>query len=599
MKAAFAVIATFFLLAAAGVSSRTAAAPPCRIPAGALYVFTNGAFDSDRHILIYARTGGAPVCSVPVKSANIYQMTASADGFLFISYWPEKEYDLSTDFGSIDVYAPDGTLVHRLTNGLAGPRAFLLRGRRLYVLNNGDAMEQGASAQLPPSIAIYDLFNDRPSRVVSLHLKRVEDFALTSTGGFAVATSGDNAVVKIDRNGHELARASFDGADEIATDAVGHFYVRSHERSVTHQFDSSLRDLGVFPNIPATDAAGHRYVSDGRAIRMLDANSRTVAAFSGQDAYHVQVSADQKVLARVSNGILIIDPHHPENTRTLRMNVENFSPGAVRLRPTNATTPGPELAEAQYPGAAAIGAAVPAATKGIIYRQNDLTTATLLARYAFLGPLLRVDEPAAHKIVLADCNSLTAAVLNTAHKTFYVAAADRAVSPPQPTESGAFRPPSNASLGSLRVQTTAAPGAFTRRVELAFGGERMATFLEVEYLASAQPHSPCESRVFDGRELPGPLLPQEFDNVHGLAFTAQTYGLPIARTGPDRPEEDRLVGRYKLTTDLPSHGEGVNTVGATQTIERVLTTEDIGLFSVPPNYRRLHGSAPSTHSLTL
>jgi hypothetical protein len=122
---------------------------------------------------------------------------AGPDGTLYVAEQPEKWQAGDTDGGAVGVYAPDGTLVRRLTQGIAGPTALALdQHGRLLVANSGSILDRGVSVTIAPTVSVYDRAA-APAATYPLPKRAFVRVLIVAPNGDLFVDTGQDAVSRV------------------------------------------------------------------------------------------------------------------------------------------------------------------------------------------------------------------------------------------------------------------------------------------------------------------------------------------------------------------------------------------------------------------
>ena len=132
------------------------AAPRDEIMSGTMNVFVAG---TDRAL-----------CDIRMREHHsMNAVVAGSDGTLYVAESALVYIENATDTGAVDVFAPDGRLVRRITDGIANPSALALDAlNRLYVANTGRVWERGVELRVAPHVSVYEPHSSSPSKTYPL-----------------------------------------------------------------------------------------------------------------------------------------------------------------------------------------------------------------------------------------------------------------------------------------------------------------------------------------------------------------------------------------------------------------------------------------------
>ena len=558
------------ILPALAISVALASPARCPIPRSAMMVMESDLPGTHLSVLAtFDLADGSETCELKLPGGPV---AVAQDGMIFAAIQAEKQTRFTTDAGHLDVFSPDGRLLHRVFDGMEGIDEIALDNRgHLFVSTGWPTFVNGMTVSSPQTLTMYDANSLTKIRTYPLEAN-FQSYALSPDGRVLALCYAFGANVghvdlldastgeRVRRIDTPAERASFESNTLLVWSQRGMVEIR-------------LPDGAVRPS-SRQDFANASSVVDGVEYTLVHGSVR----FTGRQFTMTQTFTRR----RLSDGTM------------LKPIVGKGLDGAyfiVHPNPQLAfATPGPELAPPVFPIQTELRASVGAQARGIAF--DDTASGR---HYFYLGDLARIDSDDEHHTrTLVDCTRGVAVVADTILKTYRVFAMDRlpVIMPtPQPT----FGPEALSHMARFAASLDITPTdraqwhspiatigyTETLRAPLPGAGAPLVVTRQREYAVVAAPLPSCSARTFGG-EPSGidPNVPSSVD-MFFTAFALYPQLVHVQGSLPPVPSGAMLVyaegsepGKpAKTTIDIPAI--------------RPHTSEGIAQFAIPNDYTEL------------
>ncbi len=354
---------------------------------------------TESDIAIFDLADASRTCSIPVPGGPSPAIAVSRDGTIYAAIQPHKETEFTTDAGHLDVYSPNGRLIHRISRGLAGIWDLQLDDahHRLYIEVGTGTVVDGAVLTGRETVVVYDAETLRPLHRFTPDDDDFRAYALSPDGAIlAMGYEPLNKKPHIDL----IDTATYRVIRRIETPVEQLWFTGNVLHISSQHYDASMRVPGGTPAVGPTPSPEPAAAIDGIVYAEHDGDF----ALPGQGVMHTTYTR-----TRLADGATL----PPIVADGIDGPFFVVHPSAAIA----AATPGPELAPLRFPSAALLRA--DAGTRaGIAFDDSVNDT-----HYEYLGDLAR-SESRDGTVTVVDCRAGIAYVANTQVRQYYTLAMD-------------------------------------------------------------------------------------------------------------------------------------------------------------------------------
>jgi hypothetical protein len=549
--------------------------PPCRVPAHAVVATYRPQSDGIGNAVgVYDRDTGAQTCAIVLPRGTPPNVAVQRDGRIVVAVRAEKERNFSTDYGHVDVIAPDGRLLHRLDPETPGTDEVAVDNRgHVFVATGWQYYVNGATVSPPATLAMYDVDSMRLVRRYAVGTGFSGTFTVSPDGARVAvlsnvdqqSTQGDGRIDVLDAATGAVLRTIALGKNDYRLDDDAVLIRQNGNTWSVVSFATGARS-GTRTFDPDADEIidGVRYHSDD-AMRPITQGGRLVDLSSTTTISRHVVTSGETLPPIVIEGVggitAAVDP----------------DPGLASARPGAETIPPP------YPSLADVRRRV-AAARGWVF-----TDAVSGKRIMQLGDFVRVEDPRERSVTVADCTSRAAMVVEgTYPREYRVIAMD----PPLPNGVAALGEPivhiiapasvevEVSAVDTKGLHSTLADAGYERRVSMIVPRNPPSVLDQGEYeYARGVTLASCARARFGGNVLG--VEPDELLGARDLDVTV-------------RAMSPALVHVRGSTPTIPANALLVHMESAPQgTLKAAFDVRDLqridaswaALFAPPPGYR--------------
>ncbi len=555
---------------APGIALMLALASParCPIPPSAMMLMEIDVPGTDRSVLAtFDLADASETCELSLPGGGI---AVAQDGTIFAAITAEKETEFTTDAGHLDVFSPDGRLLHRLFDGMEGIEEIALDNRgHIFVSTGWPTYVNGVTVDSPRTLTMYDANSLTKIRTYPLD-GNFKSYALSPDGRVLALCYSFGAnighVDLIDPATGTRARRIDTPAESASFE--GNTLLVGSQRGIV---EITLPDGAVRPSLRKDFSKASRVVG-GVEYTLVHGP----VTFTGQQFTMTQTFTRR----RLSDGAMLT----PIVAKGLA--------GAYFIVHPNpklaSATPDPDIAPPVFPDLDTLRASVPSATVGVAF------TDTVSGReYAYLGDLARIETPEReHTLTIVDCKHAVALVADTILKTYQVFPMDRVprfTPTPAPTLSPQMEARYSQQMVTLEIVSTSradweSPLAQSGYRVRFLPSARMQTMgmtsssSEREYAVLPAAAPSCATRSFGG-ELSG-IDPAVALDANGVVSWIQrgSPGVNVRGTVPNA-----IVGATLVHAVAATPGQTTSTSLNVTAFKR-LSADAITLFSIPAGY---------------
>jgi|HubBroStandDraft_1064217.scaffolds.fasta_scaffold34567_2 hypothetical protein len=472
------MIATFALALALATSTP----PPCRIPGDALVILQNRV--TEYTVAIFDLADGSQTCAIEIPASIPPSLAVARNGMIFVAIPPQQMTGFSSDTGRLDVFGPDGRLLHQIRGGAAGIQRAGLDGHgRLFVVGEGTFVN-GESVFATPTLTMYDATSLTKLRIYPLD-EHYRGSDLSKDGRYLAIASSVGPQGHVDLvdpvTGSTLRRI------DVAARGVK-FDGNTLLIQLDHGVDAVSPDDGQLRTTTRTDLAFPTRIIDGIEYRTQD-HIFLEGGFIGETSTITR--------RRVADGT-VLPPLaiHEAESWTFQISHPDVSLATAR--------PDANVLAPTFPGVDDLRASLAPNVAGIEF--DDTISG---AHYAYLGDLARIDDPGDHLVTIIDCRRGVEIVADPVRRRYHTVSMDplpEATPTPSPrlpvtltvhaTARAAWHSPL-ATMGYTTEYAVALPPAY---------GGSIVTATEREFAALPATYPSCADRTFGGE--PAVVEPQ-------------------------------------------------------------------------------------------